>query len=281
MNPGRKSVIGESQGTWTMSDDLLALTRLPWRWEWVPSAAGDGSGEAREVWTERTAALFEDWTRERLDAARAAWPDDAGAEFPFTPDLVGHATAGWLLERADGLPTWSRLAWGAVFADGRPRWAPVPVVVEFCEPLAEDPNYLMDTVGARGMEADAREPTVDYVTTPVGDGLRVFALCRSAEGAAYARVHAALRIDVPPTGGVPGVSADVLLTTLVFEMGLMAVIGTGMEQLMRQIADESAPPPGAGPARLGFTTSASTSTSASSSTSTSASVSESAEGGQP
>ncbi|WP_327071293.1 hypothetical protein OG500_37240 [Kitasatospora sp. NBC_01250] len=232
-----------------MNDDLLALTRLPWHWEWVP-ALGAGEPE-RETWTEHLVALFEQWTGEGLVAARAAWPADAGAEFPFTSDLLGRDAARWLLERADQLPAWSRLAWGAVFVGGRPRWAPVPVVVDFSGPVAGDPNYLMHLVGARGTEGDAREPAVDYVTTPIGDGLRVFALCRSAEGAAYARVNAALRLDVPPTGGAPGVGIDVLLTTLVFEMGLMALIGNGVEQLMQQIADECAPAD-ASPARLGF-----------------------------
>jgi hypothetical protein len=46
-------------------------------------------------------ALSEDWTREGLAAVRAAWPADAGAEFPFTPDVVGRGAAAWLLERAD------------------------------------------------------------------------------------------------------------------------------------------------------------------------------------
>lgn len=232
-----------------MSDDLAALTRMPWHWEWVP-AVRPGEPEHAE-WTEGMVALFEDWTSEGLAAARAAWPADAGAEFPITSDMAGREVAKWLLERADGLPAWARLAWGAVFVNGRPRWAPVPVVVEFCTPLAEDPNYLMDMVGARGVDGDAREPVVDYVTTPIGDGLRVFALCRSAEGAAYARVDAALRLDVPPSVGAPSVSTDVLLTTLVFEMGLMALIGAGVEQLMQQTANECAPAD-ASPPRLGF-----------------------------
>ncbi|MDH6136877.1 hypothetical protein P3T37_006308 [Kitasatospora sp. MAA4] len=232
-----------------MNNELRAMTQLPWHWEWVP--AGPAGEPAHEAWTERVVALFEEWTAEGLLAARAAWPADAGAEFPFSSDLLGRDAAAWLLERAEQLPAWSRLAWGAVFVNGRPRWAPVPVVVEFSGPVSGDPNYLMHLVGARGLEGDAREPVVDYVTTSIGDGLRVFALCRSAEGAAYARVDAALRLDVPPTGDAPGVGVDVQLSTLVFEMGLMALIGNGVEQLMQQIADECAPA-GAGPARLGF-----------------------------
>jgi hypothetical protein len=42
------------------------------------------------------------------------------------------------------------------------------------------------------------------------------------------------------------------LTTLVFDMALMAVIGPGVEQLMQLIAAESAPQPDASPARLRF-----------------------------
>ncbi|MFI9645763.1 hypothetical protein ACIHAA_05620 [Streptomyces sp. NPDC052040] len=232
-----------------MSGELLELTRLPWHWEWVPKGL---PGEPDpDTWTGHLVALFAEWTAEGVAAVREAWPKDAGAEFPFTTDMVGRDTARWLRERAEQLPEWSRLAWGAAFVEGRPRWAPVPVVVEFRGPEAEDPNYLMDLVGARGLECDAREPVVDYVTTPSGDGVRVFALCRSPEGAAYARLDAALRLDVPPRGGAPGSSADVLLSTSVFEMGLMALIGPGVEQLMQQIAEECAPADG-GPARLGF-----------------------------
>ena len=234
-----------------MSDETSALStaELPWHWEWVPAVSADEPEPGD--WIDHVVGLFEEWTAENLAELRASWPTDAPGEFPITSDMAGRQAAGWLLARAAELPAWSRLAWGAVFVDGRPRWAPVPVVVEFCEPLAPDPNYLMVTVGAGGVEGDAREPVVDYVTTPLGDGLRVFALCRSAEGAAFARVDAALRLDVPPTGQEPGVSTDVVLTTRVFEMGLMAVIGTGIERLMQQTADECAPAAG-GPARLGF-----------------------------
>ncbi|MDH6576872.1 hypothetical protein [Kitasatospora sp. MAP5-34] len=239
-----------------MSDDLTALTRQPWHWEWVPVVR---PGEpADEAWTEHVVALFDEWMSEGLAATRAAWPAAAGT-FPFTSDTVGRDAARWLLERAEALPAWSRLAWGTAFVNSRPRWSPVPVVVEFTGPVTGDPNYLMHLVGARGMEGDARDPVVDYVTTSIGDGLRVFALCRSAEGAAYARVNAALRLDVPPTGATPGVGIDVVLSTLVFEMGLMALIGNGVERLMQQIADECAPADG-GPARLGFLAATATAT---------------------
>lgn len=233
----------------TMSDGLEAMTRLPWHWEWVPDVQ---PGEPEHLaWTAHMVDLFEEWTAEGLAAGRAVWPADAGVEFPFTSEMLGREAADWLLQRARELPVWARLAWGAVFVGGMPRWAPVPVVVEFCGPEAEDPNYLMDIVGARGREGDARDPVVDYVATPLGDGLRVFALCRSADGGAYGRLDAALRLDVPPRDGAPSVSTDVVLTALVFETGLMAVIGPGVEQLMQQIADECAPAD-ASPARLGF-----------------------------
>lgn len=234
-----------------MDDDPTAVTRIPWRWDWVPGAPG---GDTREQWIRRVADLFEDWTRDGLDAARAAWPADADAQFPLTAEMVGRGAAEWLLERATELPSWARLAWGAAFVGGKPRWAPVPVVVEFCEPVAEDSVYLMEQVGANGQDGDAREPVVDYVTTPYGDGIRVLALARTAEGAAYARVNAAMRLDVPPHDGAARISADVLLTALVFDMGLMAVIGTGVEELMQTIAAESVQQAGGGSARFQFAT---------------------------
>jgi hypothetical protein len=231
-------------------DNLLALTRLPWHWEWVPGSAR--GQDLRAAWIEHMVALFEDWTREALAAVRAAWPADAGAQFPLTSDMVGRGAAAWLLERADRLPPWARLAWGAVFVDHQPRWAPVPVIVEFRRPAAQDPVYLMDRVGATGLDGDAREPVIDYVTTPAGDGVRVFALARSADGAAYGRLNAAMRLDGLPDGDRTGSGVDVLLTALVFETGLLALIGPGVEQLMQLIAAESGPQPDRGPARLRF-----------------------------
>lgn len=228
-------------------DDLVGLTRAPWRWEWVPAATrGD---DVRTAWTEHVVGLFGEWTREGLAAVRAAWPGEAEADFPLTADLVGRGTAAWLLERADRLPPWARLAWGAVFLNGRPRWAPVPVVVEFLRPAAADPVYLMERVGATGQDGDARQPVIDYVTTPAGDGLRVFSLVRTAEGGAYGRLAAAMRLEV---GGAGDDGVDVVLTTHVFELGLMGLIGPGVEQLMQLIAADSAPTPDGGRARLRF-----------------------------
>lgn len=232
-----------------MNEALLGLVSWTWRWEWVPDAQADE--QRRQVWTSQVVDLFADWTAEGLAEARQGWP--AAAEFPVTPDMVGRGAAEMLLERAGQLPASARLAWGAAFVAGEPRWAPVPVVVEFRTPRAEDPNYLMDDVGAAGRDTDARPPVVEYVTTPVGDGVRVFAMARSPEGAAFGRVEAAMRVDVPPTGGAASVSVDVVLTTAVFEMALMALIGPGVEQLMQQIAADCAPPKGDGPARIVLT----------------------------
>ncbi|MCW2559634.1 MAG: hypothetical protein JWP55_3598 [Mycobacterium sp.] len=231
------------------NDDTPALTRLPWHWEWVPNVRP--GEEKREVWTKHVVALFEDWTSEGVAAARLAGPEGE-IEFPLASGMVGRAAAEWLLARAERLPEWSRLAWGAVFVAGGPHWAPIPVLVEFCQPVADDPNYLMEIVGATGLHGDARSPAVDYVTTPIGDGVRVFAMGRTPQGQAFGRLDAALRLDVPPGEGAPSVSTDVVLTTRVFELGLMALIGAGVEQLMQRIADDCAPGPDAGPARLGF-----------------------------
>lgn len=222
-----------------MNDPLLELVNLPWAWEWVPKAPpGD---PLREAWTLHLVELFADWAADGLTAAREVWPEDAGIDFPFTPEMVGRGAAEWLLERSDGLPEYARLAWGVAYLDKRPRWAPVPVVVQFHRITADDPGYLMDAVGARGRPDDARPPVVDYVTTPIGDGLRVFAMARSTDGAAFGRVEAAMRLEVPPTGASPGVAADVILSALAFEMGLMAVLGPGVEQLMGLIAADCAP----------------------------------------
>ena len=239
-----------SSGETRVSDDLQESAQLPWHWEWVPRVR-PGEDE-HEAWTGHMVELFADWTSEGLAAARLAWPGDAESGFPITSDMVGRGAAEWLLHRAGQLPAWARLAWGAAFVEGRARWAPVPVIVEFRRPRAEDPNYLMEVVGATGRDDDARRPTVDYVTTPIGDGVQVFALGRSAEGPAFGRLDSAMRLDVPPSGGAAGVSTDVLLSARVFEMGLMALIGAGVEQLMQQIANDCTPQPDAGPARLGF-----------------------------
>ncbi|MEU3708573.1 hypothetical protein [Streptomyces catenulae] len=234
-----------------MSSKIAELTDIPWHWEWVP---GEVPGEGEEdPWVQHVTELFAAWTTEGLDAARQSWAKEIAEDFPLSGEAVGLAIAAWLRERAAQLPAWSRLAWGAAFLEeGAPRWAPVPVVVEFHRPEAEDPNYLLELMGAGGAEGDTRPPTVEYVTTLSGDGFRVFALGRTDDGAAYGRVGAALRLDIPQGADSGDVGVDVLLSTLVFDMGLMAVIGPGVEQLMQQIAEESVPQPDGSRARLGF-----------------------------
>jgi hypothetical protein len=78
-------------------------------------------------------------------------------------------------------------------------------------------------------------------------------MARSPQGAAFGRVEAAMRVDAPPTSDAANVSVDVVFTTAVFEMGLMALIGPGVEQLMQQVAKDCAPPEGEGPARIVLT----------------------------
>jgi hypothetical protein len=221
------------------------LASHPWTWEWVPSQPA--GAEVREAWTEHLTSLFAEWTSAGISAARAALPVELIDEAFATPEAVGRGVAEWLLERADQLPPWSRLAWGAVAVSGEPRWAPVPVIVEFRTPHAEDSAYLMDEVGARGAIDDAREPIVEYVSTVAGDGIRVFALGRGSNGEVFARLDAALRLDVPTTGRAKKLSADVVLSTRVFDLGLMSLIGHGMERLMEMIADECLPHDGQPP----------------------------------
>lgn len=234
-----------------MTEALLGLVSWAWRWEWVPDVRSDE--RELQVWTEQIVDLFADWTAEGLTEARQAWPEDVRAEFPITSDMVGRGAAEVLLERARQLPESARLAWGAAFVEGQPRWAPVPVVVQFLKPQAEDPNYLMDTVGASGRDTDARPPVVEYVTTSTGDGVRVVAMARTPKGAVFGRVEAAMRLDLPPTDSAVGVSVDVVLTTAVSEMALMALIGPGVEQLMQQVATNCVPTEGEDPARIVLT----------------------------
>ncbi|HEY3867648.1 MAG TPA: hypothetical protein VGM10_04840 [Actinocrinis sp.] len=240
----------------TMTDELTAALTLPWHWEWVPGASA--GPETRGIWSDHVVELFEDWTRGGWDAARAAWPKEAGAEFPFTAETVGRGTAQWLIDRADKLPKGQRLAWGAGFSGGWPRWAPVPVVVEFRAPAADDPIYLMELVGADpAPQNDRRGSATDYVTTPYGDGLRVLSFDRSTDGMAFGRLDAAMRLDWPAADdGRPAVRLDVVLTTRVVDMALMAVIGPGVEQLMQRIAAEPLPVR-SGPARSAWKAAAS------------------------
>ncbi|MGL4178853.1 MAG: hypothetical protein ACRCSN_22590 [Dermatophilaceae bacterium] len=220
----------------------LAPISVTWLWDWVP---GPGLGPGADAeWTERTSADFARWTREGLTAVRAAWEREqetapTPAEFSITDDVVGQSTTAWLLARRDQLPPWSRLAWGAAFVDEMPRWAPVPVVVEFREPRQTESHYLMDEVGAQGPPGDGREPVVDYVSTPRGDGVRVTAMLRGEYGRAAGRLDAAMRIEVPHVESP--LTADVLFSTRIFDLGLLGVIGQGVELLMHQVAADCVP----------------------------------------
>ncbi len=232
----------------------LADVSVTWTWEWVP-APGLGS-QVDTTWAERVSADVARWAQAGLAAAREAWKEQStdreSADFSVTEALVGSSTAAWLLQRRDRLPAWCRLAWGAAFVDDRPRWAPVPVVVEFRQPRQIESHYLMDEVGASGLPGDGREPVVDYVSTSRGDGVRVTAFVRDESGGAAGRLDAAMRIDVPSDDG-DAMSADVLFSTRVFDLGLLGVIGGGVELLMHQVAHDCAPDDQGAPPRLVLT----------------------------
>ncbi|TSB32820.1 hypothetical protein [Streptomyces benahoarensis] len=233
-----------------LSQQKFSMPTCAWHWEWVPPASPGGTDD--DPWVAHLVEIYTAWMAEGLAAGRKLWPEDAGEEFPVTADAIGRTVAAWLRERAGQLPAWSRLAWGAAFVNDKPHWAPVPVVVEFRDPDGEDPNYLLERMGAEGIESDARKPVVEYVTTAAGDGFRLLALGRTPDGGGYGRVGAALRLEIPQDGDASERGVDVLLKTSVTDMGLMAVIGAGVEQLMQEIAAASVPPPGGGRAPLGF-----------------------------
>ncbi|MEV4281403.1 hypothetical protein [Actinoplanes xinjiangensis] len=202
--------------------DLRILTDIPFHWEFVPAAGG--GAEQREYFTAHMIEFFGTWAGRTLATAEAAW---TAGEFPFNAENIGRETAALLLAKADELPGYARLAWGTAFHEEQVLWSPIPVVVEFHRPLADDPGYLMDTVGAAGLPEDAREPVLHYVSVPGADGVRIFALGRTPQSTAYGRVDAAMRLD----SGI-----DVVLRTRVFQMDQMGVIGAGIEQLMTIIA---------------------------------------------
>ncbi|UZN03124.1 hypothetical protein [Cellulomonas sp. S1-8] len=217
----------------------LTLPAVAWRWQWVP--ASDAPEADAAAWLTSTADVFTGWARDGLTDATAL-PPEVRAE--VTPEGVGRVVALWLWGRAGECPPGARLVWGAAFTSAdRPRWAPVLVTVEFRVPLADDPSYLMDDVGARGADDDARPAVVDYVTTAAGDGLRVGALVREPYGAAAFRVDAAVRIDVPAHDDSGATAVDVLLATRVQDLGLAGVVGPGVEELMHLVAEQFLPGP--------------------------------------
>ena len=215
-----------------------------WLWWWVPS---DGEpAEALAQWQTSTAGLFTQWLGDGITAVIPTLPAELRDE--ITPESVAHDVASWLRGRAAGLPTWTRIAWGAGFLDPeRPRWVPVVVVVEMREPAAEDAGYLLDELAPDGAPDDARRPVVDYVTTTAGDGVRVAALVRGPDGEAYARVDAALRVDATDAHG----PVDVRLSTRVVEQSLFGVVGQGVAELMHLVAAEVGPGAAAAPGGAG------------------------------
>jgi hypothetical protein len=231
-----------------MSTGLEAL-EVSWYWDWVPAA--DGDDEQRTAWTAFVASTLDGWVGEKVAAARAAWPADAPEDFPFTVDEMGSAVARDLLERADELPRNCRLIWGAGFLGDEARWLPLLVVAEFHPARPEDPAYLMGMVCAEGFDEYVREPTVDYVTTDHGDGVRVLALADNGAEGLHARVNAALRLERREPGA-PAEEVDVLLTTRVGAMDQIAVIGPGVEAVMHLIATQFAARPGDGVPALRF-----------------------------
>jgi hypothetical protein len=211
---------------------------VSWFWEWVPAAGSDDA--TRTAWTESVVTRLDEWVGGKVAAARDAWPADAAEEFPFTAGEMGSAVARDLLRRADDVPANCRVIWGAGFAGDDPRWLPLLVLAEFRQARPGDSAYLMEYVGAEGRPEDIRDPSIEYVTTAHGDGVRVLALARTEEDGVYGRVHAALRLE-GPAGDV-----DVLLETRAKGMDQLAVIGGGVEAVMVMIAGQHA----AGPLRF-------------------------------
>ncbi|MEZ0114764.1 hypothetical protein ABH920_008799 [Catenulispora sp. EB89] len=227
-------------------DDETAEITVPWFWGGVPEP--DASEDQRRAWADRLVTMFDEWTRDGWDERfRASWIAEGGLpeDYPFTAENVGRGIARWLTDRAATLPDWQRMAWGTAFVQGWPRWSPVPVVVEYRAPVADDPIYLMELVGAgSGAEAgpdDVTDRQIEYVTTPYGDGLRVLSVQRTPDRLAYGRLDAAMRLDWPAAGDRPAARVDVLLTTRVMDLQLLALIGPGVEGLMQQIAENPKP----------------------------------------
>ncbi|MBO3089356.1 hypothetical protein [Cellulomonas dongxiuzhuiae] len=213
----------------------LVVPDVTWTWAWVP--ATDTPGDQLADWLTATAEQLAAWT-DGPDVASLPVELRAEAQAEMTPQAIGRATALWLCGRAAECPAGVRVVWGAGFvaeAD-RPLWAPIPVAVEFRTPVADDPTYLMDTVGTRGSEGDGRPPVVDYVTTAAGDGVRVAALVREPGGVASCRVDAALRAEVPAYGDRPASSVDVVLSTWTDDLGLAGALGEGVADLMQRVA---------------------------------------------
>jgi hypothetical protein len=192
---------------------------VSWFWDWVPAA------ENAAAWRTYVSGLLEDWAGAKVAAART------GQNFPFATDEMGDAVADALLARAGSIPDNCRLLWGAGFVNDDVRWLPLLILVEFRPARLGDSSYLMNVVGAEGLEGDIREPQIEYVSTDRGDGVRVVALAESEDEGLHARVNAVLRLERPGH-----VDVDVLLSTRVKGMDKAGAIGGGIEAALHMIA---------------------------------------------
>ena len=229
----------------TADDDSAEIT-VPWFWGRVPDPGA--TEDEQNAWADGVVEMFDEWTRDGWDEDfRQRWvaEENLPEDYPFTADNIGRGIARWLTDRAATLPVWQRMAWGTAFIQGWPRWSPVPVVVEYRAPVADDPIYLMELVGA---DSGGGEPAsadgglglgrqIEYVSTPYGDGLRVLSVQRTNDHLAYGRLDAAMRLDWPAAEDRPAARVDVLLTTRVMDLQLMGLIGPGVDKLMQQIAE--------------------------------------------
>ncbi|WP_239311322.1 MULTISPECIES: hypothetical protein [unclassified Frankia] len=223
-------------------DDII---EVPWQWFWVPAPGEDLAAEAR--WLTATAAVFDRWLAERRQALPTA--EETGGEQANDDDDAGSGagTTGSLLAqdlygRAGELPAGGRLVWGVGFDADGPRWWPVQVVVERLGNVVGNPDYLLDLVGARTL-IDGVAPNVTYLSTAFGDGLRVVRAERGPADRVNVLIRAAIRIEWPATADGPAMSSDFLLTTRIWDMSLAALAGSGVDLLMRQMADAGAPAP--------------------------------------
>jgi hypothetical protein len=230
---------------------------VPWQWSWVPAPGGDPAAEAQ--WLAATAAAFDSWLTERgqppATAANGAGKDSAGqggagqggagVASGGVGELAGSGLARELCRHAGDLPAGARLVLGVGFDADGPRWWPVQVVVEKVGDPPEDPDYLLDLVGARTV-VDGVAPNVTYLSTSFGDCVRVIVAERGPDDRVNALVRAATRIEWPATASGPAMSGDFLLTTRAWDMSLVAVIGPGMDNLMQRMADAIPQDPGAG-----------------------------------
>jgi hypothetical protein len=220
---------------------------VPWQWSWVPAPGSDPAAEAR--WLAATAATFDGWLTERgqapATAERSASEDGAGVTSGAEAEGAGSLLARELCHHAGELPGGARLVLGVGFGADGPRWWPVQVVVERIGDPPEDPDYLLDLVGARTV-MDGVAPNVTYSSTSFGDCVRVIVPETGPDDRVNGLVRAATRIEWPATATSPAMSGDFLLTTRVWDMSLLAVIGPGLDNLMQQMADAIAPAPQVG-----------------------------------